>query len=84
MDLLKTLEFVKGFLEEKPYGEDLTFETSDDYYVDLFWHEPSLNVSWYPILQIEDDDKILFLRDGTENPDYWFELADQAIKELCG
>lgn len=83
MDLFETLQYTKVFLKEKPYGEDLAIETSDGYDVSLFWCAPSINVGGYPILQIDKGDKTVFWHEGTENPDFWYKLACNAIQKLC-
>lgn len=47
--------------------------------VSIFWHKPSLNVSWYPICQIDDGDLTVFHREGWENPEHWWDLVDDAF-----
>ena len=34
----------------------------------LFWHNPSINLNWYPIVQVEDDEgNILKWKEGPES-----------------
>ena len=47
--------------------------------VSIFWHRPSLNVSWYPILQIDTMGITVFHREGPENRKYWHLVLDDAI-----
>ena len=86
MSLSEVLQYLVSFLKEKPIGKEYYVETTDGYDVSLFWHEPSLNLGWYPILQIDMidmDDKTVFWGEGTENPGYWYDLAVRAIEKLC-
>lgn len=64
-------------------GKEYYVKAADGYDVSLFWHEPSLNLGWYPILQVDTDEKTVFWGEGTENPDYWYDLAVRAIEKLC-
>ena len=74
------IKFLKSF---KPKAsEDIDITTSDGIEFSLFWHEPSLNVSWYPIIQIDYKGKTVFNREGTENPDYWTKVVKEAIDKL--
>ena len=37
----------------------------------VFWHSPSFNTGWYPLVQVDDDsdnDKTVFWSEGSENP----------------
>ena len=43
--------------------------------VSIFWHSPSLNLGWYPIVQIEDKNGIILHREGPENPKEWQSFA---------
>lgn len=83
MVLLEVLQYLVSFLKEKPTAQEYSVETTDNYCVNLFWHEPSLNLNWYPILQIENDGREVFWGEGTENPDCWYKLAINAIEKLC-
>lgn len=86
MSLSEVLQYLVSFLKEKPIGKECYLETTDGYDVSLFWHEPSHNLGWYPILQIDMidmDDKTVFWGEGTENPGYWYDLAVRAIEKLC-
>lgn len=83
MSLSEVLLFLVTFLKEKPIGKEYYVETTDRYDVSLFWSEPSLNLGWYPILQVDTDEKTVFWGEGTENPGYWYDLAVRAIEKLC-
>lgn len=48
----------------------------------VFWSAPRLNLNWYPICQIDLDNKTIFHGEGTENPDKWNELLKQAADAL--
>lgn len=67
-------------------GEDLDFTLADGTEVSFFWHEPSINLNWYPIAQIDaPNGKEIFWKEGTENPQYWNNLVEQVccrLKEL--
>ena len=41
--------------------------TAGELSVSIFWHEPSINVAWYPIIQIDEGDKTIYHRDGAES-----------------
>lgn len=42
----------------------------------FFWHSPSLNLSWYPIVQVDVDDVTKFHHEGAENHLMWQNLVD--------
>lgn len=61
----------------------LTFR-SFGYCLDIyvFWHQPSLNLGWYPICQIDIRDKTVFHREGSENNEHWNDLLKEAADFL--
>ena len=79
-----TLSELISFLDDIKYdikpNDDYMLATGDDaLIVDIFWAAPSLNVSWYPIVQIDHNNKTIFNREGTENPGNWYKVIDEAI-----
>lgn len=57
---------------------------SDKYGVDvyLFWHNPSSNLSWYPIIQIEDDEgNMIKWKEGPENSLRWLNWIEEMLEE---
>ena len=54
----------------------------DDFEISIWWHTPSLNLSYYPIIQIDKGDKTLLNREGPENPDNWDRFAKESIKKV--
>jgi len=67
-------------------GIDISFQEDRQHgvSVSVFWHSPSLNLSWYPVIQADDDDKTVFNVEGPENPkawkDFFSEMADRLEK----
>ena len=55
-------------------GEELT--------ISFFWSKPTINLNWYPICQIDHAGKTILHREGTENPEYWYELILTAMECL--
>ena len=47
--------------------------------VHVFWHRPSLNVTWYPIVQIDVRGTTVFHREAPENRKYWRLAINDAI-----
>ena len=87
IDEIMSLEDIIEYLEAVKYdltaGDDITLITpEDDLSFYLWWHSPSLNLGWYPIVQVDDGDKGIFWREGTENPDNWYRVIDQAIDKI--
>lgn len=85
-----TIEELISYLDDIKYDlkpdDDITLAT-DDLYVYIFWHSPSLNLNYYPIVQInllgdDLDDRTIFHREGTENPGTWYQVIDQAIARI--
>lgn len=35
--------------------------------VSIFWHSPSINLGWYPIVQIDVDNKTVYHNEGYES-----------------
>lgn len=69
-------------------GVDVSFshkgETRDeDISVDIFWHNPSVNVGWYPVCQIDMGNRTIFHGEGTENGEHWGELTKKAADALA-
>ena len=54
----------------------------DDLDIYIFWHNPSINVGWYPIAQIDHGGKTIFHREGSEAPDNWYRLLDAITGKL--
>lgn len=55
--------------------------------INIFWHEPSFNLGFYPIVQVDYGDKTIFHHEGSENPAAWWMVLDRAakkIKSVCG
>ena len=48
----------------------------------ICWHSPSINLNWYPICQIDMNDRTIFHREGAENPDLWHDLLTSAADAL--
>lgn len=60
-------------------------ERREDYIgVYIFWHEPSMNVGWYPICQIDYGEKTVFHREGYESSDAWDLLLEWAASFIEG
>ena len=79
-DIIEYLDAVKYDLTP---GDDITLTTpEDDLLVELWWHSPSLNLGWYPIIRVEDNNGVLLNREGTENPNGWYHLIDTAIDKI--
>ena len=79
-DIIEYLDAVKYDLTP---GDDITLTTPEyDFTFYLWWHSPSLNLNWYPIVQVDNDTGIIFNREGTENPDNWYRVIDQAIDKI--
>jgi hypothetical protein len=83
LDLKGTLDSLKAFLLRKLHGEDFQVKTEDGYSVYLFWHAPSTNMGWYPILQIYKSGRSVYFQEGAENSDLWYDLAIDAGTYLC-
>lgn len=84
-DIKSVLMFVKNTLKEDGKSrkiDNIDIDTDDGYTVSLFWHFPSINVGYYPILQIDYQDKTIFNGEGTENPEHWHDVADRALKKI--
>lgn len=70
-------------------GVDITIDTheiqdeDDDICISIFWHKPGLNLGWYPICQIDLNDRTIFHREGSEAPEYWPEFMEQAADALA-
>lgn len=50
----------------------------------LFWHDSScsLNLNWYPIIQIEDDEgNMIKWKEGPENSLRWLNWIEEMLKE---
>lgn len=52
-------------------------------HISVFWSKPRLNLDWYPIVNIEVNNKTIFARDGAENPDLWGGLLTAAADRLA-
>ena len=79
-DIIEYLDAVKYDLTP---GDEITLTTpEDDFSFNLWWHSPSLNLGWYPIVQVDDSDDVIFWGEGTENPDNWYRVVDEAIDKI--
>ena len=65
---------------------DIAFHKHDIIDVDvfIFWHKPSINVGFYPICQIDLGDKVIYHREGAENPEEWNRLLKGAADFIRG
>lgn len=61
-------------------GKDVS-KKDGDLEFNLWWHEPSLNLNWYPIIQIDLNDEPIYNAEGPENPDHWKDFVREAIKK---
>ena len=80
-DLIREIDRVKNDLKSYQ-GDDITVTSDDGIDFDIFWHEPSLNVNWYPIVQITSNHKTVFHNEGTENPDYWYKVVSDGLNKV--
>ena len=78
-ELISYLDNIK--YDIKP-DEEYTLATSNGFIVDIFWGGNFTNVGYYPVVQVEFNDKIIFHREGTENSNYWYEVIDRAINKI--
>ena len=62
-------------------GKDINFNI-DDIEIFIWWHLPSVNLSYYPIIQIDKGDRTVLNREGPENPDNWDRFAKESIKKV--
>lgn len=85
-----TIEELISYLDDIKYDlkpdEDITLAT-DDLCVYIFWHSPSLNLNYYPVVQVDLlgsglNSRTIFHREGTENPGNWYQVIDQAIAKI--
>ena len=66
-------------------GVSVCIDTADlDFMVDIniHWHRPSINLNWYPVCQIDVNNKTIFQHEGSENPEHWHDLLDAAADRL--
>lgn len=63
-------------------GIDLTLEC-EGYSVSFFWHNPSLNLTYYPICQIDFRDKTLLHWEGSENRAVWLDWTEDIGERLA-
>lgn len=80
-DVVRELDKVKNNLDDYQ-GNDIYIKSADGVSCDIFWHEPSLNVNWYPIVQIKYNHKTVFHQEGTENPNYWYKVVSDGISKI--
>ena len=69
---MRLVEMIEEYMDREIKG-DLDLH-SDEYGVDIsiFWASPTINLSWYPIIQVDDDDgNVILHREGPENPGRW-------------
>ena len=64
---------------------NVCIEIDGEFHVFISWHSPSLNLAWYPIIEIQTDDgKTVYNREGAESSrpfctawnDFLFDAAD--------
>ena len=84
MDRDQLISVLEDYKYDLPIGDDMFLETTDGISFNLFWHSPSINLNWYPIVEIHYNGEEVFWREGTENPDYWYTLVDTAIDKIRG
>ena len=60
-------------------GKDVTVEVGEKELY-LWWHEPSLNLNWYPIIEVFHGDVSVYHREGSENPERWEEFFNDALQ----
>lgn len=64
-------------------GTDIDVTTqNDDSYLCVFWHEPSLNLTWYPIVEVVINGKTILHREGPENPNGWNQFLRDAAEKI--
>lgn len=47
----------------------------------VFWHAPSINTNWYPIIEINYEDKPIIHLEGGEEPSGWKEFFEKAAED---
>lgn len=78
---MKLIDFLESINNEPlKVNKEIYQITEDGFRIVLFWHEPSLNLSWYPILQIDDVKQTVFWREGSENYEHWNDIIKEAVK----
>ena len=80
-DLLSELNSLK---HELTAGDDFAYETRSGIFVCIAWSKPGINTNWYPLVSVEYKGEEVFNREGTENPDYWYKIVDEAIAVIKG
>lgn len=70
-------------IDPKP-GTDIAFEVYDGESFDLTWHEPSLNLNYYPIAYVQFDGSHDISREGGENPESWKHFLHEVADEIDG
>ena len=84
--------YLMEIIESDIIKEDNTWHITDlDLHSDtcnidvyLFWHNPSSNLNWYPIIQIEDGEgNIVKWREGPENSLRWMNWIEEILEEYC-
>lgn len=64
-------------------GEDVDIESADgSVSISFFWSSPRINLGWYPIAQIDINDKMVFHHEGTENHEGWHLLVEDVVRFL--
>lgn len=82
-------EYLDAFLREMKLcpGVDISIETPEldgmSVCVYFTWHSPSLNVGWFPVCQIECNDRTVFHKEGAEDPETWPDFMDKAADALA-
>lgn len=81
-----TIPEIISFLNDIKYDlkpeDEYTLASDDELIVDLFWGGNFTNVGYYPIVQIDLGDRTIFHREGSENPERWYKVVDEAINKI--
>lgn len=82
MTLEELLSFLEGIKYDLKPKEEYSLFASESLEVYIFWGGNFTNVGYYPVVQVEYNDKTIFHREGTENPQYWYRVVDQAMDKI--
>lgn len=63
-------------------GVDVSLEChyfpEKDFCLSVFWHDPSVNLNWYPIVQIDTGHTTVFHCEGSEDPEHYEDVLTEA------
>lgn len=82
MNIEEFLDYLDDIKYDLVPDEEIELSSDDGISFYLWWHTPSLNLNYYPIVQVSDNGEEIFWREGTENPDNWYRVVDQAIEAI--